>query len=336
MEQDVFIVDSHRGPYLVEPDIEREVLRPDARPILCRVNSADELIGLIDDAAAIISWHTIPLPANVIARLKNCRGIVRAAVGFDNIDIDYAARRGIPVAVVPDYGTEEVADHTMALLLALVRKLHIVGPRAKNGEWDWRAVGSVPRLRGLRLGLVGFGRIGGAVARRAQAFGLHVAFYDPYVLSGVDKVHAVTRHETLHELLDWSQIVSVHVPLTAETRHLIGRAELARLTPETVLINTARGEVLDQQALIDSIAADRIGQVGLDVLSDEPRVPDALRTSERVLMTAHSAFYADASLAEVRYKAAASVRRLLRGQPERNIVNGVVSTPVHRRESTEE
>ena len=322
MEQQVFIVDSHRGPYLAEPDIEREVLMPEARPVLCRVNSAEELVGLIDDAAAVISWHTIPLPAFVIARLKNCRGIVRAAVGYDNIDIGCASRRGIPVATVPDYGTEEVADHTMALLLALVRQLHAADRRARRGEWDWRVVGRVPRLRGMRLGLVGFGRIGSAVARRAQAFGLHVAFYDPYVLSGVEKAAAVTRHETLDELLNWSQVVSIHVPLTAETHHLIGRAELARLTPGAVLINTARGEVFDQQALIDSLEAGRIGQVGLDVLSDEPNVPDALRTSERVLLTAHSAFYADASLAELRYKAAASALRLLRGQPERNIVNG--------------
>lgn len=323
MEQQVVIVDSHQVPYVVDPDIEREVLGSEARLVVCRVNSAEELIGLIDEAAAIISWHTIPLPASVIARLKNCRGIVRSAAGYDNIDIDFAAQRGIPVASVPDYGIEEVADHTIALLLALVRKLTVVGPHAKNGKWDWRVVGKVPRLRGFRLGLVGFGRIGSAVAHRAQAFGLQVAFYDPHLPSGVDKVHAVMRHETLHELLDWSQAVSIHVPLTAETHHLIGRAELARLTPETVLINTARGEVIDQQALIESIDAGRIGQVGLDVLSSEPQVPDVLRVSERVLLTAHSAFYADASLAEVRYKAAASALRLLRGQPERNIVNGV-------------
>ena len=186
----------------------------------------------------------------------------------------------------------------------------------------------------MRLGLIGFGRIGSAVARRAQAFGLGVAFYDPYVPSGTDKVHAVTRHETLEELLDWSQIVSVHVPLTAETRHLVGRAELARLTPETVLINTARGEVLDQEALIESLGARRIGLVGLDVLGDEPNVPEALRTSERVLLTAHSAFYSDAGLTELRYKAAASVLRLLRGQTERNIVNGVAGATTRRREGS--
>jgi len=323
MKQEVIIVDSHHGPYLVEPDIEREVLSPEAEPVLYRVNSAEDLIGLIDNAAAIISWHTIPLPAFVIERLNNCRGIVRAAMGFDNIDIAFAAERGIPVAVVPDYGTEEVADHTMALMLALVRKLPIIDRLAKNGEWDWRGVGSVPRLRGLRLGIVGFGRIGTAVARRAQVFGFTTSFYDPYVPSGYDKVQAVMRHESLHELLEWAQVVSIHVPLNPETRHLIGTAELARLTPHAILVNTSRGEVIDQQALLDSLAENRIGQVGLDVLADEPNVPAAFRTSDRVLLTAHSAFYADASLAELRYKAAASVRRLLRGEPERNVVNGV-------------
>jgi len=323
MKREVSIIDSHHGPYLDDPDIERDVLGSDATPILRRVNSADELIGVIDDAAAIISWHTIPLPQRVLEHLKNCRGIVRAAMGFDNIDIAFAANRGIPVAVVPDYGTEEVADHTMALLLALVRKLVTIDRLAKSGEWDWRGVGSVTRLRGRHLGIVGFGRIGTAVARRAQAFGLQVAFYDPYVPSGYDKVHGVARHESLHELLDWAQIVSVHVPLNPETQHLIGRAELARLTPQTVLLNTSRGEVLDQQELIEALKENRIGQVGLDVLAAEPNVPAALRTSDQVLLTAHSAFYADASLAELRYKAALSVRRLLRGERERNVVNGV-------------
>lgn len=327
MDLQVFIIDSHRGPYLQDPDIEAEVLAPYATPILERVNTPDELIGRIENAAAIISWHTIPLQADIIARLRSCWGIVRAAVGFDNIDIRFAAERGIPVCVVPDYGTEEVADHTMALILALARNLRIVDRHARGGGWDWRIIGSVPRLRGTSLGIVGFGRIGSAVTRRAQVFGFKVAFYDPYVSSGTEKAHGVTRYEMLDELVEQSQIISLHVPLTNETRHLIGRAEIERMRPETILINTSRGEVIDQQALIESIVAGRIGRVGLDVLSNEPHVPEELRASDRVLLTAHSAFYADASLAELRYKAAAAARRLLLGQPERNIVNGVAMAP---------
>jgi len=319
----VMIVDSRRGGYLREPDIEREVLAGCAHADLFCVNAADELLGRIEEADAIISWHHIALQRELLTKLQHCRGIVRASVGYDNIDLTCAAACGIPVCNIPDYGTEEVADHTLALLLALARRLRLVDRSVREGGWDWRAIGSAPRLRGARLGIIGFGRIGSAVARRATAFGLAVGFYDPYVPSGVEKAHGVTRYETLLELLDWSQIVSLHVPLTDETRHLIGRVELARLTSETILINTARGEVIEQEALLECLAAGRLGQAGLDVLSEEPQVPDALRASDRVLLTAHSAFYADASLAELRSKAAAAARRFLLGQPERNLLNGV-------------
>ena len=323
----VSIVDSHRGPYLETTDIEQEVLQPYARPVLHRVHVPEELLGHIEEADVIISWHTIPLQADLLRRLRQCRGIVRAAVGFDNIDIGCAGTLGIPVCVVPDYGTEEVADHTIALLLALVRNLRELDQHARSGGWDWRTIGRVPRLRGATLGIVGFGRIGRSVARRAQAFGLQVAFYDPYAPSGTEKVYGVTRYDTLDDLLEHARMLSLHVPLTDETHHLMGRRELERLSPDVILINTSRGEVIDQEALIAQVLAGRIGRVGLDVLAHEPHVPEAFRTSERVLLTAHSAFYADASLVELRYKAATVARRLLLGQPVRDIVNGVAVGP---------
>jgi C-terminal binding protein len=322
---EVAIIDSYRGEYLLHPDIEQEVLEPYATAVLHRVHTADELVGRIENAHAIITWHLIPLRADFIARLRKCRGIVCASVGYDKVDISYAAQRGIAVCNVPDYGTEEVADHAMALILALVRRIRILDRHAREGGWEWRTIGSVLRLRGSNLGVVGFGRIGSAVARRAQSFGLNIGFYDPYVPSGIEKAHGVTRYESLRELLDNSDIVSLHVPLTGETRHLIGGAEMERLTKQKILINTSRGEVIDQQALIQSVLRDDIGGVGLDVLSEEPHVPDELRASDKVLLTAHSAFYADASLTELRYKAAMSARRFLLGQAERNIVNGVSS-----------
>jgi D-3-phosphoglycerate dehydrogenase/C-terminal binding protein len=319
----VAIIDSVRGSYLLSPDIEREILEPYADVTLHRVKMPEELFGCIEETDGIISWHHIPIQRELIARLQHCRGIVRAGVGVDNVELAYAAERGIPVCNVPDYGTEEVADHTMALLLALVRKLRQLDLHARGGGWDWRTIGSVPRLRGTALGIIGFGRIGSAVARRAQAFGMSVGFYDPYVASGTEKAHGVTRYESLPELLDQSHIISIHVPLTTETFRLIGRAELQRMNEETILINTARGEIMDQEALIESLGAGKIGQVGLDVLSDEPRVPAELRSSDKVLLTAHAAFYADIALTELRHKAAASVLRLLQGRSERNVVNGV-------------
>jgi D-3-phosphoglycerate dehydrogenase/C-terminal binding protein len=319
----VLIVDSHRGGYLAEPDIEAATLRPLAIPRVLRIDRAEGLIGHIEEADAVISWHHIPLDRSVLTHARRCRAVVRAGVGYDNVDIDFAAQRGIAVANVPDYGTEEVADHTMAMLLTLVRRVRELHQHAQQGGWDWRTIGSVPRLRGATLGIVGFGRIGSAVARRAQAFGLDVAFFDPYVASGVEKAHALRRCETLEALLDRSRFVTLHVPLTVETRGLIGATQLRRMRPDAILINTSRGDVIDQSALIAALLEGRIAQAGLDVLSDEPTVPLALRQSARALLTAHAAFYADESLTELRRSAAAVTLRLLRGEPDRNVVNGV-------------
>lgn len=317
----VGIVDSSRGSYLEDPRLEQEILGQVATAVLLRVDSPQALIGRIEDLSVVISWHTIPLPREILARMRDCRGIVRAAVGYDNIDVEFAAQRGIPVCIVPDYGTEEVADHTLGLLLALARNFRDLDRHARQGGWDWRTIGSVPRLRGLPLGIVGFGRIGSAVARRAQAFGLDVGFHDPYVPSGTEKIHGVHRAETLEALLDRSRMVSLHVPLNGETRGLIGRAELERLAPNGILVNTSRGEVIDEPALIEALQRNRLARVGLDVLSGEPHVPEALRASERVVLTAHSAFYADASLEELRRKAALSARKLVLGEPVRDVVN---------------
>lgn len=319
----VVILDSEQGDYLQEPDIEMKVLQPEACPVFYRVKKSQELLGVIEDADVIICRHTVHLYADILEKLRCCRGIVLPAVGFDNIDIAFAAERGIPVCNVPSYGTEEVADHTFGLILSLVRKIHVVDKYVRSLKWDWRAIGSVSRLRGTTLGIIGFGRIGSAVARRSQAFGLNVAFYDPYVPDGTEKAHGVSRCETLDKLIDFARIITLHVPLTTETKHLIGPKELKRMNSETILINTSRGEVIDQESLIKSIVSGSIGQVGLDVLDNEPYVPYDLQLSDRVIMTAHSAFYSDASMVEVRFKAAAAAKRLLLGQEEPCIVNGI-------------
>ncbi len=323
MNYQVTIIDSRRGGYIHEPEIECEILGSQCRVQVLRVDSANEVIEELSAADAIISWHHIALRRDVLSRLHRCRGIVRASVGYDNIDLVFATELGIPVCNVPDYGTEEVADHTLALILALARKLSLLDYHCRQGGWDWRTAGSVLRLRGASLGIIGLGRIGSAVARRALVFGLDVAFFDPYAPSGMDKAHGIQRCETLEELLARSQILTLHVPLTAETHGMIGKPQFACMRSDVILINTSRGPVVDQDALLKALCEQRIGQAGLDVLADEPQVPTQLRTSERVLLTAHSAFYADASLAELRRKAASAALRLLLGQFERNIINGV-------------
>ncbi|WP_076349216.1 MULTISPECIES: C-terminal binding protein [Alicyclobacillus] len=319
----VVIIDAWRGHYVETPDLETEILGPYARVSLLRVNSHHELVGQIENADVVISWHTVPLPAEIITRLQKCKGIVRAAVGFDNIDIVYAANRGIAVCNVPDYGTEEVADHTFALLLASVRRIKALDEHVRNGGWDWRTIGRVPRLRDTNLGIVGMGRIGTAVARRAQAFGMNVGFYDPYISDGMDKALCVRRFENLEELLINSQIISLHVPLSDETKHMIGRHEF-KLMKNAILINTARGNLIDHTALIEALESDALSFVALDVLSDEPEIPFELRESDKVLLTPHVAFYSDAVMPELRRKAAQAALRFLLDQPQRCIVNGAL------------
>jgi D-3-phosphoglycerate dehydrogenase/C-terminal binding protein len=182
-------------------------------------------------------------------------------------------------------------------------------------------VGKVKRLRGLRLGLIGFGRIGMAVAARARAFGIHVVFYDPFVPSGVEKSLSVERVERLQDLLGSCAAVSLHAPSAPQTRAMIGRDELEAMPGDAILINTARGDLVDQPALIAHLQAHREFRVGLDVVADEPLVPVALRDSRQVVLSAHSAFYAHESMIELRRKAAETAGRLYRGELVRTIVN---------------
>jgi len=321
----VKILDSRRGAYLAVLDIERKILGHLAEVSLLTVDSAEEVIEELENADAIISWHHIALTRNVLFRMRHCRGVVRASVGYDNIDLEAATEAGILVSNVPDYGVEEVSDHTMALILALVRKIPVLDRHCREGGWEWRTAGSILRLRGATLGIVGLGRIGSAVARRAVAFGLDVVFFDPYLPSGIEKAHGIRRSESLQELLRSSQILSLHVPLTPETRGMIGRKEILQLPPGAIVVNTCRGEVIQQQALIEELESGHIGQAGLDVLEREPHVPEDLRNSNRVLLTAHSAFYADSSLQELRSKAALAALRFLTGQPQRNLLNRIAS-----------
>jgi C-terminal binding protein len=317
----VLVIDRLQSSYLEGLTIEHDVLGGEAILELCRVQDETQLDDRLERAELVISWHGIALTAHSFGRMRSCRGVVRAAVGYDNIDVAAARAGGIPVATVPDYGSEEVADHALCLLLYIVRNITVTEQSCRSGEWDWRVVGKVKRLRGLRLGLVGFGRIGMAVAARARAFGIHVVFYDPYVPSGVEKSLSVERAECLHDLLRSCAAVSLHVPSTEQTRALIGRAELEAMPSDAILINTARGDIIDQPALIAHLRSRREFRVGLDVIADEPSVPSALRDSRQVVLSAHSAFYADESMIELRRKAAEAARRLYRGELLRTIVN---------------
>jgi len=311
---------------------EREVLDGVARVEALDVGREEELIGRIEDADAVMVY-VLHLTRPTIERLERCRVIVRCGVGYDQIDGAFARERGIPLAHVPDYCTEEVADSALAMMLALTRGLTSQSSRlqASEASWSFREAGPLRRLRGRVLGLVGLGRIGTATALRARAFGMEVAYYDPYKPHGFDKALGLRRVDTLEELVRGSWILSLHCPLTPETRGMIDARTLSLLPPGAYLVNTARGAVLDTAAIPAAVESGRLAGVALDVLEHEPPAKDdplirAWRdprhpAHSRVLLTPHSAFYSEESRRESRTKAALACRRALAGEPIASIVN---------------
>jgi C-terminal binding protein len=224
----------------------------------------DELIGRIDDADAIMIYHNLSLTAKTIERLSRCKLIMRCGVGCDNVDQEAARRCGIPVANVPDYGSEEVADTAVGMMLSLARGVTLLNSRlrAGRGAWSYAQAAPLVRLRGQVLGIVGLGRIGTAVALRGKALGMDVVFYDPYKPDGYDKALGVRRVETLDELLGQSFVLSLHCPLTKETRHMIDGSALNRMPRGAYLINTARGCVVDTGAVPEAVASGQLAQPG--------------------------------------------------------------------------
>ncbi len=322
--------------FLAESDFEREVLpgvEVDALlSLIGHPPTPADLVRVVGErpAAVLITWYEMFFDATTLAALSRAgvAGIVRAGVGFDNIDLVGARTAGITVCNVPDYGTDEVADHAMALLLWCLRCLRAAPPAAAppTAWWDAARFASIPRLQECTLGLLGFGRIGQATARRAQSFGLNVRWYDPYVPRGQDKVTRTTRVENLPDLLQDCDALSIHCSLNHETRHMIDAAALALLPPHAVVVNTARGPVIDEQALFEALRTGRLAAAALDVLQHEPPVENALFDAylrgelQNLLLTPHIAWYSQQSVRELRRKAAEEAGRLLRGEPPYNIV----------------
>jgi phosphoglycerate dehydrogenase-like enzyme len=268
-----------------------------------------------------IVWHNTPYPAATIARLTACRAIIRNGVGVDSVDVAAAAQRGIPVCNVPDYGTEEVADHALALALALCRQILPLDTEAKKLLWHIPVADRMRRLRTLQFGIIGLGRIGTAVALRAKAFNFRVAFHDPYLPAGADKAIGVVRTSSLQELLRSSDVVSIHCPLTAETHHLIAEREIALMKRGSLLVNTARGAIVKKTALFDALRSGHLAGAGLDVIEDEPlRTPEEAATPN-LIATCHAAFCSVEAKLEMRRSSARIAAQVLRGEKPDNRVN---------------
>ena len=314
-------------------EIEREILGDIADVTALDAHSEIELVGRIEHADAMMLYHNLAISRSTIERLKQCRLIVRCGVGFDNVDHAYARSRGIDVANVPDYGTEEVADSAIGMMLALTRGINFYNVRMREtpDPWMYSTAGKLFRLRGRTFGILGLGRIGSATAIRAKALGMNVIFYDPFKQDGYDKALGIRRVESLDELLESSFVLSMHCPNTPETKHIINAKSIQKMPEGSYLINTARGAVVDVTALPNAIASGKLAGAAIDVLVDEPPAPDnpllaAWRDPShpaytRLIINPHSAFYSEEGLADMRIKGSQACRNALLGAPLRNIIN---------------
>jgi D-3-phosphoglycerate dehydrogenase/C-terminal binding protein len=312
---------------------EREILGDIADLESLNATAEQDLFGKVEGAAAVMLYHNIAITKETVSRLRDCKLIVRCGVGFDNVDRLAARERGIPVANVPDYGTEEVADSAIGLALSLTRGINFLNNRLQRraGEWSYMQAAPLVRLRGRVFGIIGLGRIGTAAALRAKALGMDVAFYDPYAKDGMDKALGVRRVEKADDLCAQSFVLSVHCPLTEETRHIVDARRIGLMPEGSYLVNTARGATVDAAAIPGAIRSGRLAGAGIDVLPFEPPPEDhpllaAWRDPgdpchDRVILNPHSAFYSEEGLLDMRVKGAQAVRRALLGEPLRNVVN---------------
>jgi D-3-phosphoglycerate dehydrogenase len=277
------------------------------------------ILSVAREADAVLTTYA-KVTAEMIQQMTRCRIISRFGIGVDNVDIPTATGQGIVVTKVPDYCLDEVSDHAMALLLALIRKIPSANMRTQSGKWEMRAVIPIHRLRGTVLGLVAFGQIPQLVAPKAQAFGMQVITYDPYVSDEVLRRASVRRVE-LDELIRTSDYISLHCPLTPETKHLFSAGAFQKMKRSAYLVNTARGPVVDEAALAQALDQKLIAGAALDVMEKEPPGASSLFGRDNVIVTPHTSFYSEESLVDLQTKAAEEVVRVLSGQPPRNPVN---------------
>lgn len=301
---------------------EKEILAPlKVELIVAHCKKEEEVIRISKNADVLLICYA-PITKKVINSLTKCRGMIRYGVGVDNIDVEAATARGILVINVPHYGAEnEVSDHALALLLCAARKICFLDQKVRQGIWDYRVARTIFRIKGSTLGLVGLGNIGKMLARKVRVLDIKVIAHDPYRKREEFEREKVEK-VSLEDLLQRSDYVSIHVPLNQGTHHLIGEKELRIMKRTAVLINTARGPVVDNQALYLALRNKWIKSACLDVVENEPlRKDDPLLELDNVIITPHSAFYSEESCATLQKIGAEEASRLLRDHLPVSIVN---------------
>jgi D-3-phosphoglycerate dehydrogenase len=320
---------------VIVTDFEYDTLRPEEMvfeqagvefiPAQCRTE--EDVIEAAKDADGLINQYA-PITRKVIESLPKCKVISRYGIGVDTVDLEAATDKGIIVANVTDYCIEEVSDHALALMMATARKVVQLNQAVKNGKWDFKVGVPIFRLKDRVLGLVGLGKIPQTLARKAQALGLKVIAYDPFVPAHVAESLNVQLFE-LNELCAQSDFISVHAPLTKSTHGLISHQQFNQMKKEAFIINTARGPIIDEQALIAALQENKIAGAGLDVVEKEPISSDhPFLTMDNVILNPHVAWYSEESQIELKRKAAQNVADVLNGFYPNYLVNAAVKLKV--------
>jgi D-3-phosphoglycerate dehydrogenase len=265
--------------------------------------------------------------ANLLTHMPRCRIVSRVGVGLDAIDVDAATAHGIWVANVPDSGVDEVSNHALALLLMHARRLRILYQQSRRAVWNAASIMPFDRLAGQTVGVLGFGRIGQAFGRKARGLGLNVVAHDNFLTAEAIEASGA-RPVTWQELLQASDYISLHAPLNESTRHIMNADAFAQMKPNAFLVNTARGGLVDADALVDSVRGGKIAGAALDVFETEPLPADSpLWNEEKIFVSPHLAWYSENAMRDVKVRATQHVVQVLRGQPPRNAVNEVSPHP---------
>jgi len=288
-----------------------------AELIFAQIKGEEELIRVCKDADGLLIQYAF-FTREVLQQLPKCKVIARYGVGVDSIDLRAATDLGIIVANVPDYCVDEVADQALSMILALIRKTVFFDQRAKSNEWDFRQGRPIHRIKGKTLGLIGSGRIGLEVAKRISAFGVRVMAFDPYLQKAPEGIQLTDLDTVLRE----SDFISIHCPLNESTRHLLGGKEFQKMEKKPLIINTSRGPIIDEGALIKALTKGQISGAGLDVLEKEPPDPqNPLLKMENVIIAPHISFYSEESISELKRRTAENVSSVLLGKWPRSVVN---------------
>ena len=304
-------------------DVERKILGADVDLVPLQTKKPDEFIAQAADCVALLNTYAGPITADVMAKMPKCKIIARYGIGVDTIDLEAATAAGIIVTNNPTYCIEEVAEHTMALLLSAARKITFYDRQVRAGTWAVPPGKPMFRLAGSTLGLVGFGNISREVAVRAAAFGMKVLYADPFVKQGQFDVPG-TKVE-LNDLLKQSDYVSLHAPLMPQTKKMMNDETFGLMKPKAVLINCARGPLIDTDALVRALDAKKIAGCAVDTTDPEPLPnPHPLRGRENVIINPHAAWYSEQAMVGLQEGAPNEVRRVLSGEWPINVVNKAV------------